>query len=51
MRLSPKTFTDGAMVLGVTFEPSLAPPQPAKTIAQLAATAAHFHCFIADSIK
>jgi hypothetical protein len=49
MTLSPKTLADGAMVLGVVFDPSLAPPQPAKMIAQLAATAAHFHCFIVVS--
>jgi hypothetical protein len=51
MMLSPKTFTDGATVLGVVSEPSLAPPHPAKTTAQLAAAAAHFHCFIVLSIK
>jgi hypothetical protein len=46
MRLSPKTFTDETTDLGVVLDPSLEPPQPAKTTAQLAATAAHFHCFI-----
>jgi hypothetical protein len=44
-------LTEGATVFGVVLEPSLAPPHPAKTIAQLAATAAHFHCFIVLSIK
>jgi hypothetical protein len=46
MMLSPKTFTDETTDFGVVLDPSLAPPQPAKTTAQLAATAAHFHCFI-----
>jgi hypothetical protein len=51
MMLSPKILAAGAMVLGVVFAPSLAPPQPAKKTTQLAATAAHFHCFIVLSSK